>query len=170
MENKYLKYFVIVGLLGIYSYSFSQKIKHEITIKGVIENIEEIKPYLIDGAYLQLVEYNKDLTVGTTIKTTIDLSSGNRTRIETTNFFSSFTKIDVPLDGIVEYKVNDLKYGKDYIMTIQMIKLEYSPKPLFLFSKKQDSYEAKINISKKDGKLKKPIDLNLGTLRIIRND
>jgi hypothetical protein len=154
MKTNYFKNILVLCLLGICTLSFSQKIEHEITIKGEIENIEEIVPYITENTCLQIVEYKENFTM--------IVSNGTLT------ISSEFPMLKIPKDGKVEYKIKNLKYDTKYCIAIQMLDPEYSnvSKVLRIKYPNMESPVITFNISKSEGKINAPTDLNLGKFSI----
>ena len=153
MKTFYYKFNLTFIFVLICVFSFSQKIKYEIAIKGVIENIEDIKHYTNVETCLQLVEYKQLPSVSVTVS-----------KIGTMMFTSDFPCIKIPEDGIVNYKVNNLKYNTDYFIAIQMLNSEYSEWSKVLLIRQADTNvpSGRFHFSKSNGKLKEPTDLDLG--------
>jgi hypothetical protein len=63
MKTKFFKIILVAGLLGFCSSLFSQKISYEILLKGEIEYIEEILPFITEKTCLQVVEYKDNFTL-----------------------------------------------------------------------------------------------------------
>ena len=132
----------------------TNKIEHEITIKGEIVNIEQVKPYITDNTCLQLVEYEATFTMIAS-KGTLMISS-------------EFPMIKFPRDGMVEYKIKKLKYNTMYCIVVQMLDPEYSNVSKVLIIKQSDKYEpaSAFTISKSEGEITAPTEMDLSKFYI----
>ncbi|MFO7666984.1 MAG: hypothetical protein R6V76_10225 [Desulfobacterales bacterium] len=124
-----------------------------VTITGVIRNISEIKEYISNETYLQIVQ----ATDGK-----LNMHAVNGELI----FKSSLPQIPFPEDGIFVFKkVRNLKLGESYIIVSQMIEnsmnraiwLIMEGKPLKLdfpldYKYAPDTKEIKIDLTKNDVK------------------
>lgn len=88
---------------------------HGITIKGIIVNLGEIKEFVHNDTYLQIVQVSS--TGETTLA--IDEKSG-------ITFKSQLAKIPFPSDGVFEFRKISLEEGK-YVIAAQPLKVKTIP-------------------------------------------